>query len=156
MHSLAGFVLALVAGATVAAAAAWLRSRRTLSGLQRFRTALDACTDAVYLIDRQTLTIVDATAAAVARSGLTRQQLLGSRPAAPPGTVCTDLAACCDEVIAAGESGLRAEMHCREAGHDRWEELHRHALQIAGRWLIVATCRDITQRKQAELGALRI
>ena len=54
--------------------------KQKLAELQRFRAAMDKCADSIYLIDKETLQFVDATAAALARGRRSREEFLKLGP----------------------------------------------------------------------------
>ena len=51
--------------------------QQTAAELQRFRAAVDTCVDSIYMVDRETLKFVDATASArPSRTGYSHEELI--------------------------------------------------------------------------------
>lgn len=124
--------------------------------LRRFRAAIDVCGDPIFLIDRETMRIIDANETACHATGYTPTELLTKGPQdfllADPQTIERDF----DAVIAAGRQGMAHETSARDRNGELYVfELQRRAICFEGRWIIVTSGRDITGRKQAEEAALR-
>ena len=133
--------------------------KRREETLERFRTAMDATADAVYLTDRASLRFIDVNAAACRMQNCTREELLARGPEWVLSTSREELARAYDAVIAAGEAlppvaMLRQRRH--EDGSQVWVELERRALRSAKGWTIVTVVRDITERKQHEFELRRL
>ena len=125
--------------------------------LLRFRLAMDASADSIYLIDYETMRFVDFTMAACKNTGYTRAELLQMGPQDLLVTSPEALKRDYDAVIAAGAEGVRLEVHTRlKGGRATINENHRRALRIGGRWIVVSMSRDITQKKLSEASALRL
>jgi two-component system sensor histidine kinase/response regulator len=125
--------------------------------LRRFRAAMDACGDSVYITDYETLKFVDFTDKAIQRTGYTRAELLQKGPADLVNAEPVEVKRQYDDVMQAGEEGIRREViNSLKDGVKTITENHRRALQIDGRWLIVSTVRDITERKVAERTLMRL
>jgi PAS domain S-box-containing protein len=150
-------LLCLIA-AVCGALGIWMRSGgRRHRELERFRAAVNLCDDAIYTVDRQTMSFVDLTAAATVQTGHSREQLLALGPAELWGTSNEELAAVYDAVIRAAPAGVRSEHRGRSrGGRATYVEVDRHAFRRDGRWYIVARSRDVTERKRAERAAQRI
>ena len=119
--------------------------------LRRFRTAMDATTDAIYLVDRSSLRFIDVNAAACAALGLTREQIFARGPEGVLSMSREELTRMYDAVIAGGGAAAVSEMQrTRRDGSQVWMELRRHAQRTEDGWMIVTVARDITIRKQAE------
>jgi PAS domain S-box-containing protein len=130
--------------------------RQTLGELQRFRAVVDTCTDSIYMVDRETLKFVDATAAASSRTGYSHEELMTMGPLDLLKESREELVRSYDEAIAAGPQGIRSESTGRfKDGQESFVELNRHAVRIDGRWIIVTISRDVTARKLAESAAQR-
>jgi PAS domain S-box-containing protein len=177
MLALLPYLLAAAAGAAIGCGAMFLRRgsrqparasfageligglqlpRQTLGELQRFRAVVDTCADSIYMVDRETLKFVDATATASSRTGYTHEELLTMGPLDLLKESHEDLIRSYDEAIAAGQQGIRSESTGRfKDGQESFVELNRHAVRIGGRWIIVTISRDVTARKLAERAAQR-
>jgi PAS domain S-box-containing protein len=130
---------------------------QNVSELLRFRAAVDLCNDSIYVVDRTTMRFVDATATAYRRSGYTREELLQMGPHDLVNEDRAELEVLYDEIIAAGGAGISTEtVSSMKDGRQVTAQTHRHAIQVDGRWLIVSQSRNITERKLAELAALRV
>jgi PAS domain S-box-containing protein len=130
--------------------------RQTLAELQRFRAVVDTCVDSIYMVDRETLKFVDATATASSRTGYSHEELMRMGPLDLLKETREELIRSYDEAIAAGAEGIRTESTGRlKDGRKTFVELNRQAVRIDGRWIIVTISRDITERKRAELSAQR-
>jgi PAS domain S-box-containing protein len=130
--------------------------KQSLTELQRFRAVVDTCTDSIYMVDFETLKFVDATATASSRTGYRHDELMKMGPHDLLKVDREDLIRCYEEVIAAGAAGIRSESTGRaKDGTETFVELHRHAKQVDGRWIIVTVSRNISERKLAELAAQR-
>jgi PAS domain S-box-containing protein len=131
--------------------------RQSRAELQRFRAAVDQCTDSIYMIDRETMRFVDASVAACNRTGYSREELLSMGPLDILSESREELNRSYDAVIASGPQGMRSEAVSRfKDGTCAFTELHRHAVNIDGRWIIVSVSRDVTPRKLAEIAAQRL
>jgi PAS domain S-box-containing protein len=128
-----------------------------LTELQRFRAVVDGCVDSIYMVDRETLKFVDATATASSRTGYSHEELMQMGPLDLLQVSREELIRSYDAAIAAGGQGIRTESTSRtKAGHEIFVELNRQAVQIDGRWIIVAISRDVTERKLAEFALQRL
>jgi PAS domain S-box-containing protein len=162
-------VLCVVLGVAVTALLAWYvgrrqgtaqltaDERRALAELRRFRFAVDACADSIYITDRQSMRFVDVNVSASRRSGYSREHLLSLGPQDLLRLPREQVERQYEAVAAAGEVGITSELRNWVAGgrETRTENLRR-AIWIDGRQFIVSIARDITQRKAAERAAGRM
>src|SRR5579863_9615724 len=85
------YMLAAAGGAALAGVVLRARSARRLADgseptkqhyteLQRFRAVVDRCVDSIYMVDRETLKLVDATATASNRTGYSHEELMQMGP----------------------------------------------------------------------------
>jgi diguanylate cyclase (GGDEF)-like protein/PAS domain S-box-containing protein len=119
--------------------------------LQRFRSAMDATADAIYLVDRASMRLVHVNDAACRMQGRTREELLALGPEGVLGVSRTEVEATYDAIIASGEEAKPLEMlRCRPDGSQGWDELRRHAQRSGDGWMIVTLVRDVTERKATE------
>src|SRR5258708_7135390 len=178
MLDLLSYLSAAVGGAAIAGFAVFLRRRaayrvrakpagdpssglglpkQTLTELQRFRAIMDTCVDSMYMVDRETVKFVDATATASSRTGYSDEELMQMGPLDLLKESREELIRSYDAAIAAGAQGIRTESTGRlKDGRETFAELNRQAVRIDGRWVIVTISRDVTARKQAEFAAQRI
>jgi PAS domain S-box-containing protein len=130
---------------------------QTLAELQRFRAAVDVCADSIYMVDPETMRFVDCTATASVRTGYSREDLLTMGPQDLLKSSPEEIRRSYGAVIAAGVEGLKTEaISVMKDGRQAVSEMHRRALMIDGRTVIVSISRDITQRKLAEQAAVRL
>jgi len=171
MLELLTYLLAAAGGAALAGVGLRLRSARGPAGglrssnpelkqrlteLQRFRAVVDSCVDSIYMVDRETLKFVDATATASSRTGYSHEELMRMGPLDLLKESREELIRNYDAAIAAGAQGIRTESTTRlKDGRETFVELNRQAVQIDGRWIIVTISRDVTERKRAELASQR-
>ncbi|HWW31342.1 MAG TPA: PAS domain S-box protein, partial [Steroidobacteraceae bacterium] len=168
MLVLLAYFFAAAAGAAIVGIAVFARARikqdtrdpalpgQSLAELRRFRSAMDACQDPIYMVDRESLRFIDVTAGALRQTGLRRDQLLklGAQDLLRENR--EDLVRNYDELIAAAPQRMRSESIGRfRDGRQSFIELNRQAMRLDGRWTIVSISRDITERKLAELAAQR-
>jgi diguanylate cyclase (GGDEF)-like protein/PAS domain S-box-containing protein len=126
---------------------------RGIDDLQRFQ-AVDAISDAIFLIDRASMRVIHVNDAGCRLRELSREQILeldssevwnelsGSR---------AELEPIYDRLIAAGGVSDPQEFLWRaEEGARQWLDVRRHAYRLRGRWTIMVLVRDITERKEAE------
>ena len=125
--------------------------RRRDEDLLRFRLAMDATAEAIYLVDRSSMRFVDINAAACAMRSQTREEMLALGPEGVLSTPRAELERTYDSVIAGGAATEPVEMlRQREDGTRVWVELERRAQRSDEGWTIVTVVRDITERKKAE------
>jgi PAS domain S-box-containing protein len=119
--------------------------------LRRFRAAMDATSDAIYLVDRASMRFIDVNEAACRMQSRTREELLALGPVGLLSLPREELERTYDSVIAGGRGVETVEMlRPRKGGTHAWVEIRRHAQRFGESWMIVTVVRDITERKQAE------
>ncbi len=124
---------------------------RRISDLRRFRAAMDATADAIYLVDRTSMRFIDVNEAACGMQGRTREELLALGPEGVLSVPREELERTYDSIIAGGAGAEPVEMlRRRKDGTQVWVELRRRARRSGAGWMIVTTVRDITERKHAE------
>jgi PAS domain S-box-containing protein len=127
--------------------------KRTQARMNRFATALDLSGDAVFLIDRASMEYVDVNEAACTLLGYARDDLLRRKPHEAPlhRYAKEQLAAEYDLVIAQAPATLTRELEfVRRDGSVVVCEVRRQAIQSDTGWMIVANCRDMTERRTAQ------
>lgn len=119
--------------------------------LLHFASAMDATTDAIYLVDRSSMGFVHVNEAACRMNDMTRAELFALGPAGLLSATSAELESVYDSLIASGVAAEPLELlRSRKNGTVVWVELRRHAQINDGRWTIVTLVRDITDRKKAE------
>jgi PAS domain S-box-containing protein len=119
--------------------------------LLRFRGALDMSDDGIFLVDRETMRFIDVNAAASRNMGFSRAELLSMGPHDLLKLDRAEVERDYDAIIAAGNAGVRYErVAVAKDGRPLESEMHRRALNINGRWIIVSIAHGIAERKQAE------
>jgi diguanylate cyclase (GGDEF)-like protein/PAS domain S-box-containing protein len=130
--------------------------KRQEEDLQRFRRAMEASGDSIYIVDRETMRFVEVNETACKATGFTREELLTM---GPQDLLLTDREAIereYDAVIAAGPAGTINESVARNRkGTHYLYELQRRAIRFGDRWTIISIGRDITRRKASEKAELR-
>jgi PAS domain S-box-containing protein len=126
-----------------------LQARENLS---RFRTALDASQDAIFIIDRADMRFVDMNSSAFTGLGYSRQELLQMRPAdIKPQLSAEQLARLFDQVLAAPDHAGRVEtLHRRKDGSTFPVEVVLRSFRSEGRPMLVAVARDNSERVRTE------
>ena len=125
--------------------------KRAEHELQQFRMAMDISVDSIYLTDPGTMRFVYLNNTACKRLGYSREELLQRGPQDALALTREQIRREYDEVIAAGDRGLRQERRfVRSDGTKGWTELHRQALRTEGGTLIVTIGRDITERRKQQ------
>jgi diguanylate cyclase (GGDEF)-like protein/PAS domain S-box-containing protein len=117
----------------------------------RFAAAMDATTDAIFLVDRTSMRYIHVNEAACRLQAQTRDSLLASSPAQVSGIEELELAESYDRLIESGVDAKPVEIkrHASD-GSTVWLELRRYAQCSSDGWTIVSTLRDVTDRKEAE------
>ncbi|MDO8775029.1 MAG: response regulator [Burkholderiaceae bacterium] len=119
--------------------------------LQRFRSALDATADAIFLTNRRTMQYVEVNATACTMLGYSREEFFKSGPASF-NTLTRDALERTYDALIAGVGANRmieALMRCKN-GRALQVEVHRQVQRFGDDWIIVSVLRDITERKQAQ------
>jgi len=130
--------------------------QRTID-LERFRSAMDASEDSIYLINRTTMTLIEFNRTACTIMGYTPDELLRLSPAELSDAPISELEALYDQIIAGKgpiepvESRIR-----RKDGSHVPVEIHRQAYKTGDDWIIVGVVRDITYRKEADQRLLKM
>lgn len=123
---------------------------RTLE-LQRFRTAMDASGDGIFLASRAQLRLVEANATLWRMLGCSRAELLQASPALFAGTLRMDLAEFYDAIIADPMGTALCETTLMHRDTTEVQVEVRLTAQRSGQdWLIIGAVRDISERKAAE------
>jgi diguanylate cyclase (GGDEF)-like protein/PAS domain S-box-containing protein len=119
--------------------------------LQRFRTAMDATADAIFLIERTSMRFIEVNATACNMFGYTREEFLDLCPTDLGGVTLELLTEKYDMLIASsGKTQLQELRLRRKDGSQLQVELNRQALRSGDDRIIVGVVRDITERKEAQ------
>jgi diguanylate cyclase (GGDEF)-like protein/PAS domain S-box-containing protein len=119
--------------------------------LQRFRSAMDATADGIFLVSRASMRYVEVNTTACTMLGYTREELLETGPAQVSGHSIAELESTYDSLIADTAAHNLAEVQLlRKDGSRIPVEIHRQAQRSAEDWIIVGVARDITERKEIE------
>jgi diguanylate cyclase (GGDEF)-like protein/PAS domain S-box-containing protein len=120
--------------------------------LQRFRTAMDATGDGIFLVDGVTNAFVEVNATASKMLGYSRHEFLGLGSVPLEATTQIELERLRDAIL--GGSTIELSTQAKIRRKDGWHlpvEIHRHT-QIAGDDAItVGVIRDVTEREEAHL-----
>jgi len=119
--------------------------------LIRFRAALDSSMDNIYLIDRATMRIVDANRASWKNLGYTREELLDlTAHEIIYKYDSEELAGLLDKAINDNNSIVIETTYLRKDGTEFPVEVSIHALELTQPAMIIASARDISERKRHE------
>ena len=132
------------------------KHRADAEALLRFAAAMDASSDAIYLVDRPSMCFIYANETACRSQAQTRAGLLALPPAQVFGMPPAALERVYDTLIAGGVEKPEEVLARDRDGARAWMEFRRHAQRTGERWTIVTLVRDITARKEAETRILRL
>ena len=119
--------------------------------LSQFRAMVDASPDAISITDYDSMRYLYANKAGLDRGGYSLEQVMEMSPCDVIGVSRQQLKEQFDEVIAAGDEGIILEVEARSSsGEPLPSELHRYALRLNDRRVIITINRDISERKLAE------
>jgi diguanylate cyclase (GGDEF)-like protein len=125
--------------------------------VQRLATAMDAIGDGLFLVNRLTMRLTHANEAACRLYQLPRAQLLATDPWTLLATSRTALERSYDHTIAAGAEATPLEVPWPRAdGTPGWAEVRCRAQHTAEQWTLVTLVRDVTERKEAQLGIMHL
>lgn len=131
--------------------------RARTEDLQRFRSAMDATGEAIFLINVQTLRYTEVNATACKMLGYSREELLqlGTRQISILSS--SRLNETYQALIGGDNTEALLETRlCRKDGTQVEVEIYRQAQRYEGDWTIVSVVRDITDRKRAQNEILRL
>ncbi|MCF5823940.1 putative bifunctional diguanylate cyclase/phosphodiesterase [Pseudomonas syringae] len=124
--------------------------QRTID-LERFRTVMDASEDAIFLINRNTMSLIEFNRRACQLLGYTAEELSHKTPAELGETSMENLEVVYDKIIAGKGPSEPLETQIRDkSGRDVEVEIHRQAYRTGEDWVIVGIVRDITRRKESD------
>jgi diguanylate cyclase (GGDEF)-like protein/PAS domain S-box-containing protein len=120
--------------------------------LQRFRTAMDATGDSIFLVDIPTSKFIEVNATATRMFGYSRQEFLGLGTLVLEATTQIELERLRDAIVGGPVSESLTEAKIRR--RDGWHlpvEIHRQAQTSDDDSIAVGVVRDITEREEAHL-----
>ena len=126
--------------------------KRVEEELKRFRAALNASADSIFLVDADAMQIIDLNDAAAHSLGYERDELIGQHPAVLfERRDETDVRAEYERVVSSPEGTQLFRAHVRRKdGSLVPVEGSRRVLRAAGRNYVVGIARDITERLKSE------
>ncbi|MDN2703294.1 MULTISPECIES: EAL domain-containing protein [unclassified Janthinobacterium] len=124
--------------------------------LRRFRLAMDATADAIFLVDRAGMCFVDVNQTACRMLGFEREDFLRVGPGrAHEGE--SQLEELYNKLLAGDQGGPMTELQLqRKDGSPLSVEVQRRTLRSGQSWILVAVARDITERKDAEQRLMKL
>jgi diguanylate cyclase (GGDEF)-like protein/PAS domain S-box-containing protein len=132
----------------------FLQRKQTEQELLRFRTVMDASPDLIFFVDPAAMRFIYANESNCRLSGYTQEDYAKLSPAQISGIPTADLERMYAETIASGDKGVIREMTYRaKDGLPGWFEVHRRAVRMGEKWIIVNMSREITNRKLMEKSA---
>jgi len=119
--------------------------------LQRFRTAMDATAEAIFLTSRSTQLFVEVNATACTMLGYTRAEYFAMGPATLMDINAETLHQLFEESMDGSTGSASTETQVRRKDGSMVQiELHNQIQRFGEDWIIVGVMRDITERKQAQ------
>ncbi|HEX5844525.1 MAG TPA: diguanylate cyclase, partial [Pseudomonas sp.] len=119
--------------------------------LQRFRSAMDATADAIFLVNRASMRFFEVNATACRMLGYSRDELLQMGPVQLEAGTFEQLTRLYDGLIAGSDADELSERQVRRKDGSLLQvEVQRQAQRSGADWIIVGVVRDITERKEAQ------
>src|SRR5258707_3408086 len=128
----------------------FLQRKRREEELRRFRTAMDASEDMIWLLDPVNMKVIDINDTACRKLGYSREELLTLAPQDIISIPREELSAMYSRLIQGGEGDTAVGGWYRRKDGSRFPvEAFRRAVQSEGSHVIVAVVRDVTERRAA-------
>jgi diguanylate cyclase (GGDEF)-like protein/PAS domain S-box-containing protein len=118
--------------------------------LRRFRAAMNASEDMIWLIDPVRMGIMDVNDTACRKLGYTREELLARTPQDILGVPRDELSAVYVRLMEGGQGDTVEGSYQRKDGQRFPIEAFRRAILSNGSYVIIAVVRDVTERRAAE------
>ncbi|WP_077045142.1 bifunctional diguanylate cyclase/phosphodiesterase [Pseudomonas sp. KK4] len=130
--------------------------QRTID-LERFRLAMDASSDAIFLVNRKSMRLIEFNRRASQVMGYTAEELMNKSPAELSDESIEQLELMYDQIIAgSGPSDpTETRIHCKDGSYIP-VEVHREAYKAGDEWIIVGIARDISLRKETDQRLLKM
>ena len=122
---------------------------RTLE-LQRFRTAMDAGGDGIFLVSRSSMRILEVNQTLAHMLGRSQQELLDQSPTQFGSATISELAGRFDALITGQPAALSETVLTRADGCELPVEIHLTAQQSDQDWIVIGVVRDVSERKASE------
>jgi diguanylate cyclase (GGDEF)-like protein/PAS domain S-box-containing protein len=133
----------------------FFQRKRTEEDLLRFQTVMDASPDLIFFVDPESLRFLYVNEANSRLSGYSRDEYKTMTAPQAGGVDPAGVRRIYDEVIAkGGETHSSEMMYKAKDGLPGWFEVHRRAVRMGDRWIIVNMSREITSRKLTEKKAV--
>ncbi len=117
----------------------------------RFRAAMDASESMLFMVDRQTMKYLYVNDTALQLGGFSRSEMMQMSPAGPLAISQEELEASYDQLIASESRTSTVRMRAStKDGTLTIIEMHRRALLMNDRWVIITTAHDVSQQVLAE------
>ncbi len=119
--------------------------------MHKFRTAVDATSDAITIVDAETLRFIYANKAAQNGSGYCNEEFMELGPENILNVSPKVVRNLIDEAIAAGPKGFFSEFELTsKSGRQFIIEVKASALNLDGHWVVVTISRDLTEHREYE------
>lgn len=119
--------------------------------LHRFRLVMDVTADAIYMLDRTSMCLVDVNDAACRMLGYSREEILTLPPEMIFSFTRDELAGNWDELMERGDTGDIIEtLHQRKDKSWIPIEIQRRAVRSDNTWIVVGIAREISVHKKSE------
>jgi len=130
--------------------------QRTID-LERFRLAMDASSDAIFLVNRKSMRLIEFNRRASQVMGYTAEELMHKSPAELSDESIEQLELMYDQIIAgSGPSDpTETRIRCKDGSYIP-VEVHREAYKAGDEWIIVGIARDISLRKETDQRLLKM